>query len=162
MRKQLFVLTIPLILSLLCIPVTTHARGLSNTSFILDTTTEVLENGDSITTILEEETSSIHTRATSSKSVSRTVNYRNADGDIIWSFKVNATFTYNGTTSRCTGATHSFHTNDSNWKADSMSSTYSGNTAAGNITAKHYLLGICSKTINKEVSIKCDAKGNIT
>lgn len=50
-----------------------------------------------------------------------------------------------------------------NWKLSNKRSSYSGAVAKASVTAKEYTaLGICAKTVNKSLAIKCSATGQLS
>lgn len=57
--------------------------------------------------------SDLQTRATSTKTGTKTVNVKNSTGKVLWSVSVKGTFTYNGSTATCTTASVSTSVNDS-------------------------------------------------
>lgn len=95
---------------------------------------EHLDNGDYIeTTITYYETNS---RA-ATRSGSKTSSYKNSLGDVLWSVTVYGTFTYNGTTSTCTSASHSTTAPGTYWSIKSVSSRKSGYSAIADATATY-------------------------
>lgn len=93
----------------------------------------------------------------STKSGTKTVNYRNAAGTIVWSVSVHGNFTYNGNTSSCTSSTVSTTCPSNVWKIISKSSSKSNNTAIGRATAKLYSNGIPIQTLSREVRLSCSS-----
>ena len=63
-----------------------------------------------------EPTENLAARATSTKSVSKTVVFQNADGDVLWQVSFYATFTYKGSPKVCTAANASKQNFSSRWK----------------------------------------------
>lgn len=102
--------------------------------------------------------------ASTSKTVtsSLTCKVYNSSSDVIASYVLTGTFTYDGSTSKCTNATYSTTTYASGWSFSSASATYSGNTAAGSFTAVHKVLFVTVQTVNKILTISCDKDGVIT
>lgn len=113
---------------------------LSDGSYII-TTTEVVE---SIQPFAAEKT-------ISGKKVHR---HYNASDELMWSFSVHGTFTYNGTTAKATAASYSYSISNSDWSFKSASASYSGATATATGTFKH---GIFSHTAT--VSLTCSPTG---
>lgn len=139
-----------LICSVLCFPV--GAVEVANNT---ETTITYLENGDYIeTTITCYETNS---RA-ATKSGSKTSNYKNSDGETLWSVTVNGTFTYNGTTSSCTSVSRSASSSNSSWTIKSTSCTKSGNCASATAIATYKtFLTSYDKTVT--VNLYCSPYG---
>lgn len=136
--------------SLLCFPV-----GATETAEKTLTNIEVLENGDCIKTyITYYETD---TKA-ATKSGSKTKEYENSSGEVMWSVTVYGTFTYNGTTSSCTSASHSTTAPGEDWSIRSASSSKSGNcaTATATATKKSFLF---SKDYTMSVNLYCSPYG---
>lgn len=123
--------------------------------------TEYFENGDYLTTTIFVD-SFTQTRATSTKSASKTTTYCNSSGTVVWTFTVTGKFSYNGSTSSCTSASHSYDIKSSAWKVSSASSSKSGSTVSGTIVAKQYQLGVCLNTITRNQSLTCDKNGNLS
>lgn len=102
------------------------------------------------------------TRATGTKTGTITKDRRNSDGELEWRASMKATFTYDGSTSRCTSVdSPSVVIYDNTWSLDSKSCSKSGNTATGNITmAKKLLLGSSKAPIT--LTLSCDKNGNLS
>lgn len=98
------------------------------------------DDGSYIETIIEQ--SAPLTRA-KSLSGSKTKNYKDKNGNIIWYLKVNGKFSYNGTSATCTESKIEAKSSDFNWKISNKKATRSGATAKASCTAKKYTaLGI--------------------
>lgn len=102
------------------------------------------------------------TRATGTKTGMITKDRRNSDGELEWRASMKATFTYDGSTSRCTSVdSPSVVIYDNTWSLDSKSCSKSGNTTTGNITmAKKLLLG--SGKVPITLTLSCDKNGNLS
>ncbi len=112
---------------------------------------------------LEEEVPAIATyAASSSKTYSKTASIKDNNNKVLAKFKLTATFTYDGSTSKCTNVSHSTNIYDDSWEFTSTSSSKSGATATGKYTAKKYLLFINTQTISDSITIKCDKNGNVS
>lgn len=101
----------------------------------------------------------IITRTTSTKTGKKTVSYKNANGVVLWSVAVQGTFTYTGSSSRCTNSEVITTVNNSNWKIISKSSSKTNNIAKATATAKNYFLGEVIATVTKNVSLTCSNTG---
>lgn len=111
-----------------CLPVNADGNIKTDTSIVY------LDNGDYIeTSITYFETNS----RVATKSGSKTKSYKNSAGAVMWSVTVYGTFTYNGTTSACTSASHSTTAPGSNWSIKSVSSRKSGYSAIADATATY-------------------------
>ncbi len=117
-----------------------------------------------VTTITDEEgskkPSGVQTFATSTTvTKSKTANYYNADGKVMWYLKVTGSFTYNGTTSKCNSAAVTAESNVSTWKLSKRSAARGESTAYASATAKQYMAGVVIKTISDIVSLHCSPTG---
>jgi len=120
-----------------------------------------LENGDYITTEIEVVNGGISYRA-SSLTGKKTITYSTANGTKLWSFTVTGTFSYTGSSSSCTYVTTSYSINSNAWKVTSTSSSKSGNTATGSVTAKEYFSFAVINTVNHTLTLSCSANGSIS
>lgn len=120
---------------------------------------EKLSDGSYFETIIIEEP---NTRTSNTKSATKTVNYKNSKGSILWTVSVHGTFTYTGSSSKCTLSTVSTNIYDSNWKITSKSSSKSGNKAIAKATTKLYQSGVAIQTVSKTVTLTCSANGNMS
>ncbi len=103
-----------------------------------------------------------NSRATNTKSGSKTINYYDDNGNKLWSATLNATFTYTGSSATCTSSSINKTIYNDNWKFTSATASKSGNKATGNITAKKYFLGIAIKTVNDSITLTCSATGTLS
>lgn len=102
------------------------------------------------------------TRSTNTKSGSSVYVMRNSNGVEQWRCVLNATFTYDGTTSKATLASAQFTSSDSNWYEDTLYTYRSGNTAYGKLTVGKKLLGVTVGTYNYTLTLTCDKDGNLS
>ena len=84
----------------------------------------------------------------------KTANIKNANGTILWSVSITATFIYDGSTSRSPNAT----SYSSEWKIQSVSSNKSGNSATASATANYASL----KNYTQNVTISCNKNGTVS
>lgn len=98
----------------------------------------------------------------SKKSGSSVYSYYGNNGDLEWTATLSATFTYDGSSATCTSSSCSVSISNSAWHLVSKSADKSGNTATGTVSMERKMLGITtgSKTIN--LSLSCDADGNLS
>lgn len=106
-----------------------------------------------------ENTSAKNTDKTITKT--KTTRFRNDNGMVAWEVSITATFSYNGTTSRCISCSHKTATYLSGWSIKSASSSKRGNTATATATAV-YTSGSTSHSYTESVTIKCDKNGNVS
>lgn len=99
--------------------------------------------------------------ATKTITKTKTSYYKNSNGAVLWSVAVTGTFSYNGSTSKCTGCSHKAAAPGASWSIKSSSSSRSGNSATANAIATHYN-GTISKDYSRSVTIKCSKDGIIS
>ena len=106
-------------------------------------------------------TSSQISTASTTKSVpaAKTHNIKNIYNETIASYTLSATFTCDGSTSRCTSASCSRTVNNSAWSFTSYSAAWTGNTAFGSYTAECVYP---KQTVSNTITITCDANGHIS
>ena len=102
--------------------------------------------------------------ARSSNTVSGSAVYvkRDSSGNELWRCVLNATFTYDGTTSRATLASAEFTSASSNWVKDTLFTYRSSNTAYADLTVIQKFLGITVDTYKYTFSLSCDKDGNLS
>jgi len=126
-----------------------------------------LEDGYYIETYIENVSNRVSANVLSLSSNSNTItktkttNYKDPSGKILWSVSITATFSYNGSTSRCTQYYHRASAPSTSWFIKSVSSSKSGNTATAVAIATHYNVN-WSEDITKSVTIKCSKTGVIS
>lgn len=98
----------------------------------------------------------------STVSGSKEQKYYSSDDILQWTVKVKGNFTYNGTTSSCTSASHTVTINNSSWYTYSQNSYASGNTAIANVVLKKKHLGVVVSTQNVHLVLTCDKYGNLS
>ena len=123
-----------------------------------------LENGDYLETVIVDVptiSSGISTFSTT-KTVTKTktTSYKNINGVTLWSISIRASFTYNGSTSRCISYSHSTTCPAQTWRIKSVSTSKSGNSATAVATATHFN-GNLSNDYTRSVTIYCSSKGTV-
>ncbi len=83
------------------------------------------------------------------------------DGSVLWSVSIKATFSYNGSFSKCTSYSHSASAPAKTWKIKSVSSSKSSNSATAVAVATHSY-GLISKDFKQSVTIRCSKNGVIS
>lgn len=102
-------------------------------------------------------------RTTKTKTASKTVYCNDSNGNVLWSLQIVATFSYTGSSSKCTSAKAAATSNSSYWKTSMSSCTRSGNKATATAVGKKYSSkGVLLQTVNKSVTISCSANGTIS
>lgn len=133
------------------------------TDSVLSAYTEYFENGDSFEVTVIQHNDEYLLRANSkTKSASKVGKYRDSNGTVLWSVTVTGTFTYNGSTSKCTASKVSASSNNSNWRIASKNSSRSGNTASATATAKRYNGSNVVQTATKTVKLSCSKNGSLS
>lgn len=77
----------------------------------------------------------------------------------IATFKLTATFSYNGSSSTCTNVSRQTTINNTNWEFLLASAFKNGGTAYGSYTLRN---SVTNETISDSLSISCDKNGNIS
>ncbi len=121
-------------------------------------TTEYLDNGNYLEIVIESNTN----QRSSIKNASKTVTYKNADGQSLWYAKVTANFYFDGKTSSCTSSSASAGSYVDIWKILSKSSSRTGNTASATVTAGAYVGGLYVDSTTEKVLLSCDKNGNLS
>lgn len=91
----------------------------------------------------------------------KTKKMRDSNGAVLWEVSITATFSYNGTTSKCTSCSHKATSYHPSWSIKSVSSSRSGNTATATATAA-YSDGSTTHNYTESVTISCDKNGNVS
>lgn len=104
----------------------------------------------------------VSSRSTNTKSGCREYIYTDSSGVEQWRCVLNATFTYDGTTSRATLASADFTSSSSNWVKDTLFTYRSSNTAYADLTVIQKFLGITVDTYKYTFSLSCDKDGNLS
>lgn len=160
MKKILsIILTVILLLSLFTVNISANS-DIGN-EIVISQTTEYFDDGSSITTTVTQQISDVETFATTKTvSGSKTITSKNADGDVLFKFKINGTFSVNvGVNATCASVSCSASYLASGWSLDSSSTSKSGNKANATGIFKYKVLFVT--TITQEVSgtLACDANG---
>lgn len=166
MKKFISIILSVIILGSVCSFVTSAVAVDTNQSDnkVISETVEYYSDGSSVVITVAESVNTIMTRATTySKSGSKTYTMRNSNGDVLWKFIVNGTFSVNsGVSASCTSASYSTSSLASGWSLKSGSSSRSGNQAIGDGTFQHKTLFIVTDTKSCHVVLNCDANGNLS
>ncbi len=125
---------------------------------------EILENGYYYETIIvDAETEDSFSRSSSNSiTKTKTTQLKNSSGSVLWSVSITATFTYDGSTSKCTSCTPSARVYASTWSIKNVTSSKSGNSATATAVATQ--TGSTGNTYDytKSVTIKCSATGVVS
>ena len=152
MQKNLSILLV-LILILGFMPIGAHATEASERQTVI-----TFEDGSYIEVHLNEDSS----RATNTKSGSKTYSYYDANDNREWQAKLSASFTYDGTTSSCSSASCTVTIYESQWYEVSKTTTRSGNTATTELTMGQTFWGITIAKPEYTITLTCDKDGNLS
>ena len=90
----------------------------------------------------------------------KTAYYKNKSGAVLWSVSIKATFSYNGTSSKCISCSPSASAPAKSWSIKSLSSSKKGNSASAKVVAVHATN--VSQQYTKTVTIHCSKTGVIS
>ncbi len=156
MKKVLIILVS--LTFLLSIKVDAFANNLESSKQV---EVEKLDNGDYIETFMESEDSKLITMsAAKTITKTKTAQYKNSSGEVLWSVSIKGTFTYDGKTSKCTSCSHSTTAPSKYWSIKSCTSTKSGNKATATVVALQK--GLATNTVTKTITISCSPKGVVS
>ena len=88
--------------------------------------------------------------------------FTNPDGVVQWTATIIGTFYYNGTTSWCTNSTCNTSVQHGNWSEAANTPSYVGNAAFASVTMVRKVLFIVVQTENLNLTLTCDANGNVS
>ena len=124
---------------------------------------EVFEDGSYFQVTIMETSSDAVRRATNTKTGSKVYNYVDSNHKSLWTITVKGSFTYNGSTSKCTNSSVSVKSYVSNWTVSGAKAWKSGSTAYASAQGKmKNVLGQTTKTVNKQVSLTCSPSGKLS
>ena len=127
---------------------------------------EEAENGNYYETVIEtleqEQPPYSVFAATQYITKTKTTYYKNSSGTVLWSVSITATFSYDGSTSKCTSCSHSTTAPGTYWSITSSSSSRSGNSATATATAKYTPSSGAVQSYTKSVTIKCSPTGVVS
>lgn len=123
---------------------------------------ETFEDGSYfVITITEHDM--VNTRSTITKSAQKTGKHMDKNGNVLWTITVKGSFTYNGSTSKCTNSSVSVKSYVSNWTVSGAKAWKSGSTAYASAQGKmKNVLGQTTRTVNKQVSLTCSPSGKLS
>lgn len=147
-KTVLSIILVIILASLLCIPASAMEASNQRVTYF--------EDGSYLVTTTVDETN-IFSRASGTKSGYAEQDYYSSSDELLWTFRVHGTFTYNGTSARATDADYSYDIYDSSWSFKSGSASYSGATATAKGSFSHLLL---PKSVS--VSLTCSPNGTLS
>ena len=117
-----------------------------------------LDNGYYITIEVVESTE----RASGTKTGTKNYVFRSSSGNELWRASLRGTFTYTGSSATCTASNCTTTITDTAWYEISKSASRSGASAIGDFTLGHKILGITIRKETVNISLICDANGNLS
>lgn len=150
-----------IILCLFCImPLQVNAKQMNVTSGDI----QYLPDGSYFETFILSNDNPVNSRAAiSTRTGSKTTNYKNSAGQIMWSVTVNGTYSYTvGKSSTCTSVSASASSKSSSWKVSSPSSKRSGKSATATATGTLYMGGSVVNSYARSVMLSCDSNGKLS
>ena len=165
MKKVLsFILVLCVMLSAFAAPVNAQTLDTDSNEKIVSRTVEMLDDGYLLETVVTEEITEVTARANEYvRAGSVTRNFKNSDGDVLWSFTLRGQYdVVEGVSSVCTLAKHSYNIYDNSWSLDSASTSKSANKAIGNATFKKKVLFVTTDTKSFTLTLTCDKYGNLS
>ena len=160
MRKKASSLLVALSLVCSCTPFCANADSYDSYSAndIITSYNEYYDDGSySIVTIIEHPTGSLRSVKEGSKIYEHIVS-----GNTVWSYTIDASFSYNGSSSSCTSVSDSYTISNSNWHLNSRYHWKSGNTAYGSVTMDRKLLGFTVESVTRDLTLSCSANGTLS
>lgn len=145
-RFLTFILVISLVFSL---PLFASATQNTNEDIIY------MDDGSYIIVTID----SMDTRASGSKTGSKSYNFYSSNDELEWKAVLSGTFTYNGTSATCTSSSCNITVYQNNWYEISKTATRSGNTAYATFTMGRKVLGITVSKKDYSLTLSCDANG---
>ena len=101
-------------------------------------------------------------RASGTKSGTKTKAFYGSDDELEWKAILQGKFTYTGSSSSCTSSSCNVTIYDSAWYTVSKSATKSGNTANASVTMGEKLICVTVRKVSTNLSLSCDANGNLS
>ena len=150
--KRLISLGLTLVLIMSMLSVTCFAASNSNT------TVTYFDDGSYLVETLEVS----HSRASGTKTGTKTQAYYDASGNTDWKAVLSGTFSYTGSSATCTASSVSVTVYDSDWYTVSKSASKSGATASASVTMGYKVLGVTTKKTSATPTLTCDANGNLS
>lgn len=101
-------------------------------------------------------------RASGNVTGSKTNTYYGSSGDTQWKATLTGSFTYTGTGATCTSSSADVAIYSSGWSIYSKYASKSGNSAKASITMIKKLAGVTVSNIPFDMTLTCDANGNLS
>lgn len=104
----------------------------------------------------------INTKSTTSKTGTKTYQHYASDGTVQWKAVLRGIFYYDGVSSYCTSSVCDVTIYNSEWYVASKNVSTSGNSALANLTMSRTRYGIVVDSRQINMSLSCDANGNLS
>ena len=130
-------------------------------AFATETQTEILylEDGSYIITTTEIYSTFTTTQVTAKK----TKTHINFNGVTCWQAALTGTFTYDGTTAKCTASSIDISIYADGWSTYQQTSGRAGNYCYANLIMRRTTAtGIVADSVNCDITLTCDANGNLS
>lgn len=148
-----FICILLIVICLLSLPLHSFATNTIETPSVI-----YLDDGSYITITISE----IETRASGTKTGQKTYTCTANSGTVCWDATLTGTFTYTGSSATCTYSDCSVTIYENNWYTVSKSAAKSGNTATASVTMGRKVLGITIAKDTYNMTLSCDANGNLS
>ena len=152
------------IILVLCLFGTITASAINDVAIDDNSEIEYLSDGSYIVTTLNVYVVEGQARNTSYQKVaSKTKTNYDSNGNLIWKYTLTCTFTVDeGVSAVCTYAAYSTSINDNSWSFNNASTYWEGNVGYGKGLFQKKFLFVITQSVEIDISITCDAYGNIS
>lgn len=141
---------------------TNISEAKADTVSLVSQNTIYLSNGMYIETIIVEECSNSTFATTNTKTGSKIAYIKNSSNTTIATFKITGTFTYDGSTSQCTAASHSSTVTNSSWTFTFKSANRLTNRAIGQYILETKQSGITVNKVSDTITLTCSPNGTLS
>lgn len=143
-----------IVLMIMMLPLNSVAAG----NYVAELKTVYFEDGSYLEIVVQ----SIESRASGSKTGTKTYTYNSSSGEVQWKAILRGVFTYTGTNASCTTSSCDVEISNTSWYVVTKNVGKSGNSATAELTMGLKYLGITvnKKTVNMKLT--CDSNGNLS
>lgn len=149
-----------LLTALLLVNISTPAAK-ANTSTIVYSEIEYISEDLYLEIEIEEYTDTMQ-RATQTKTAAKKVSLKNSSNTTVATFTIIGTFTYDGTTSKCTAASHSSTISDNTWAFTFKTANRLTNRAIGQYIIDCTINGQVVQKLSDSVILACAPDGTLS
>lgn len=104
----------------------------------------------------------LDTRASGTKTGTKTYKYHRSDGAVLWEAALTGTFTYDAAASNCTSCTCAVTVYNDAWYLVSKSTSRNEDTAYAEVTMGYKVLDVTITKRTYNFSLTCDKNGNLS